>query len=145
MAAEIVVGYDGSDSAKAALTEATAMAAALGATLLVTFGYEPAAPVGGELADLRHKVEEYGEEICAQALAAVTEIDPNVRAEAVLVDARPADALVALADQREARMIVVGHGGRAPLLGALLGSVTYKVLHAASCPVLVVQPTEQDT
>ena len=35
-------------------------------------------------------------------------------------------------------MIVVGHHGGGTVRGAIMGSVTFKVLHDAPCPVLVV-------
>ena len=38
---EIVVGYDGSDSAKAALDQAIALAKELGDTILIVFGFAP--------------------------------------------------------------------------------------------------------
>ena len=58
--------------------------------------------------------------------------------ETELVARRAAEALVEVADRRDARMIVVGSYGEAPLKGAILGSTPYKLLHQAERPVLVV-------
>ena len=55
-----------------------------------------------------------------------------------MVDARPVEALLALAAERDARMIVVGSYGDSPLKGAILGSVPHKLLHLADRPVLAV-------
>ena len=58
--------------------------------------------------------------------------------EGAIVRARPADALVEVAAERGARLIVVGSYGESPLRGALLGSVPYRLLHRSPVPVLVV-------
>ena len=55
-----------------------------------------------------------------------------------LVDGRPAEGLIAAADEHDAAMIVVGHHGEGPLRGALLGATANKLLHLAERPVLVV-------
>jgi len=58
-----------------------------------------------------------------------------------LVPEKPAAAaLVALAERRSARMIVVATQGEGPLAGALLGSVPHKLLQPPPVPVLVVPP-----
>ncbi len=70
-------------------------------------------------------------------------IDAELSVERVLIDERPADSLVDLAAQREARAIVAGHRGMGPIRGAVLGSVTYRLLHVAPCPVVVVKAPER--
>jgi nucleotide-binding universal stress UspA family protein len=47
-------------------------------------------------------------------------------------------ALAETADERDARMIVVGSYGDPPLKGVILGSTPTKLLHLADRPVLVV-------
>ena len=47
----------------------------------------------------------------------------------VLRAERPVEALLALASEREARMIVVGTFGESPLRSAILGSTPHKLLH----------------
>jgi nucleotide-binding universal stress UspA family protein len=64
--------------------------------------------------------------------------DAGVEVELALVDARPVEALLALADERDARMIVTGTYGESPIKGAILGSTPHKLLHLADCPVLAV-------
>ena len=59
--------------------------------------------------------------------------------EVEIVPLRPSEALLQLADQNNARFIVVGGWGEGPLKGAILGSTAYKVLHLAERPVVVVQ------
>ena len=59
-------------------------------------------------------------------------------ADTSVVDARPAEALLKVAADRGARMIVGGECGEHPLTGAVLGSVPHKLLHLSKVPVLVV-------
>jgi nucleotide-binding universal stress UspA family protein len=141
MAGEVILGYDGSEGARYAIGEALALCKAYDSTLILAFGYEPPA-TGGEVADLRKAVESRGAEVLNEATALVSDLDPSVQVEAVLIDARPADSLVDLATERGARAIVVGHRGMGPIRGAVMGSVTYRILHSAPCPVLVVKAPE---
>ena len=66
--------------------------------------------------------------------------DAGVPADAVLVAKRPTEALLGLAEERDARMIVVGSASERPLTGLILGSVPHKLVHRSSVPVLVVPP-----
>ncbi len=59
MSSGVVVGYDGSDCAKAALGAAVEVARAYGDKLTVAFGYE-LSPVGGELHDYHAALNDLG-------------------------------------------------------------------------------------
>jgi nucleotide-binding universal stress UspA family protein len=56
------------------------------------------------------------------------------------VGARPANEIIKTVHERDADLIVVGSHGHSLLGGLLLGSVAYRLLHVAPCPVLVVPP-----
>lgn len=45
-----------------------------------------------------------------------------------------------VAEERNARYIVVGSYGESPLKGAILGSTPHKLLHLSAVPVVVVPP-----
>lgn len=51
----------------------------------------------------------------------------------------PAEAIVRYADEQGVDQIVMGRKGQGGLQALLLGSVVNKVLHLASCPVLLVK------
>ena len=134
-----MLGYDGSEGAKAALTEALALAKALGTSVTLAFGYEAAGLLrrrAGRPAR-RHRGDRQRRP-CEEGLDAAKAIDPSVEVRAETVAGRPADSLIAMAERDHARMIVVGHHGGGTVRGAIMGSVTFKVLHDAPCPVLVV-------
>jgi len=132
----IVVGYDSSDCGKQALDAAVGLAKALGAELVVVFGYKPPGIWGGEIAEHEEAIEELGRKMTeeAQSRAAAQGLEAEVR----LVPKRGSEALVEVAEERDAQMIVVGSYGDPPLKGAILGSTPTKLRHMSERPVLVV-------
>jgi nucleotide-binding universal stress UspA family protein len=132
----IVVGYDGRAGARAALAEARRLAGDLGAPLVLVFSFE-VSRLGGEVADLEAAVRERGEQVLREALGSAG--DAGVAIETELRGEPPADGLLAVADERDAQMVVVGSTGEGPLRGILVGSTPYKLLHLSARPVLVVR------
>jgi nucleotide-binding universal stress UspA family protein len=65
----------------------------------------------------------------------------DVKVESHAVTADPSDALLAVAEQAEADLIVVGNQGMHGV-GRVLGSVPNKVSHRARCHVLIVATDE---
>jgi nucleotide-binding universal stress UspA family protein len=139
--ANIVIGYDGSDCGRAALAEGCALAKELGDHVVVVFGYAPGGYGGGEIPTHREAVEELGERFTAEAERRAQAA--GVHIEVRLLPLKPHHALLQVAEEDDARMIVVGTYGEPPLKGAILGSTPHKLLHDAEVPVLVV-PAEQD-
>lgn len=137
MAGEIVLGYDGEPGSRAALHTAVAIAAAFKRPLVIAFGYAPP-PMGGAVLDLSKKLEELGRKFTTDAAQLAHNIDPSVEVKVELVNDRPAEALLRTADQYQALAVVVGAAGRGPIAGAMLGSVTYQVVHRSTRPVVVV-------
>jgi nucleotide-binding universal stress UspA family protein len=139
MAGEIVVGYDGTESAEAALGVAIDLARDLGTKLIITYAYDPAR-IGGEVRDLDQALETRGETVTAEALekakAAGVEAGVEIRKE------KPSVALSAVASQRQARFIVLGGYGERPVTGVILGATPHKLLHIAEVPVIVVPVRE---
>ena len=142
MAESIVVGTDGSDSAQRAVAEAIRMAEALNAEIHLVSAFEPlrgakiagapegAAKVWAPLPDATV------EKTLTEAAAAVRFRGLEVSTHAVEKD--PADALVEVADEVGASMIVVGNRGMHGARRLMLGNVPNKVSHRARCNVLIV-------
>jgi|SRR5579864_4716069 len=141
MAGDIILGYDGSDGSKAALRVAVAVAKAFGAPLTLVFGYEPN-PMGGETADYKKKLQKIGDDVLATAVEEAKALDPSVAVEPLVAPLRPAESLLEAANERDARVIVVGGNGERPIVGVILGSVPHKLLHRSTVPVLVVPTPE---
>jgi nucleotide-binding universal stress UspA family protein len=141
----IVVGTDGSETAGAAVAAAIDLAARVGARLDVVSAYEPSAvrrlreappetPGDHEWAvNLREEVDATLRDAARRA---------EVAGVAVAVFARegdPAGAILDVAEERGAGLIVVGHRGRTGAERFLLGSVPNKVSHHAPCSVLIIR------
>jgi nucleotide-binding universal stress UspA family protein len=133
---KIVVGYDGSDCGRAALEEACELAKEMGEEIVVVFGYAPGGYGGGEIPSHRQAVEEFGEKVADEARRRA--LAAGVECEVKLLPLKPDHALLQAGEDLDARMIVVGSYGEAPLKGAILGSTPYKLLHTSERPVLVV-------
>lgn len=137
MTAQLVAGIGGDGSGTQAARTAARVANLMGATLVLVFGYDPTklGPRGGPLED----------EVLAIGQSAIAEVTEHLRAEFPGVDIdsefvqdKAVEALIRVAEARNAEVIAVGHGGEGPLRGALLGSVTYELVHRSPIPVLVV-------
>ncbi|WP_284249075.1 universal stress protein [Litorihabitans aurantiacus] len=137
--ARIVVGVDGSASARAALTAAVEEAARWGAELTAVagvpmahgagvLGWLPAAIDRDQvLADVRAGLEVMVHEAVAGS---------DVRVKLHVLDGSGAALLSEFSTAVD--LVVVGSRGRGGFTGMLLGSTSQSVLHHASCPVLVV-------
>jgi nucleotide-binding universal stress UspA family protein len=141
MAGDIVLGYDGSDGAKAAIPHGVALARAFGVPLVLGFAHG-ANPVGGVGGDLSRAAAEVGKRFLHEGAALAREVDPAVDVKTALVNALPVEGLIGLVEETKARMLIVGGNGRGAIMGSLLGSIDYKVLHQTVVPVLVVQPPD---
>jgi nucleotide-binding universal stress UspA family protein len=131
----IVVGYDASDCARAALSTAIDVAKVYDDEVLVVVAYE-VSRLGGEVADFAAALNERAHTIVKLATDQAAGLHAEVQTE--ILEARAADALVEVADRVGARMIVVGSHGESPLRGALIGSTPHKLVQIAERPVLVV-------
>jgi nucleotide-binding universal stress UspA family protein len=142
MSAQLIAGIGGDGSGAAAARTAARVANLMGATLVLVFGYDPTkmGPRGGPLEE---EILAIGERAIAEVSADIAHAYPDLNIESEFVQDRAVDALIRVAKLRNAEVIAVGHGGEGPMRGALLGSITYELVHRAPVPVLVV-PDEPD-
>ena len=102
---------------------------------MIAFGYEPGG-YGEEHSAHREEVRKFGERVTAPAIERAKQA--GVEATLALIPERPVDALLALAEEHDARAIVVGTYGEHPIKSAIVGSTPHKLLHLSERPVLVV-------
>lgn len=138
--AEIVVGFDDSVGAAAALRQAITLAKQMGSALVLVFCTEPPSASAGGAGDQRDVIASIAEEVLGRANALAQ--SGGVASRGEVVAGRPVEGLIAVADKVDALMIVVGHHGEGPLRGALLGATANRLLNQAERPVLVVPATE---
>jgi len=135
--ADVVLGFDGSPSARAALRVAVEQAKQFEDRLVIVFADGPPGRTVGEgLRDHRLVLEELGRGLIEEAGDKARE--SGVEVETLLLDQRPAAALEGFSRARATRLIVVGTHGEGPLASAILGSTPHKLLHASEVPVLCV-------
>jgi nucleotide-binding universal stress UspA family protein len=135
---EIVVGYDGSDSSKAALSHAGEFAKALGDSVVIVFAAAPGGYGGGEVPEQRKAVKEFAEKVTKEGVDSAK--SAGVECSVELINEHPHQALITAGEKHQARMIVVGSHGESPLRGAIIGSTPYKLVQLSEVPVLVVRP-----
>lgn len=137
----ILVPVDGSDHSKEALKEAIKMAKAFSAKILllnVQPHYDTAhTKIFFSKEEIRSYAEELGEEVFKPYLPLLEE--EGIPYEKKVEMGNPAERIVETAVKWKADYIVMGARGLGPLRGTLLGSVSYGVIHQASCPVLIVK------
>lgn len=139
----LVVGVDGSETGGRALEQAIDLASALGASVHIVTAYQPehakvVAPEGAaKVWDV--KPDSKGRAIAEQAEARARLRGVTAKSHAIKGDA--ADALLKVATEESADVIVVGSRGMHGA-GRVLGSVPNKVSHKARCSVLIVATEE---
>lgn len=122
----ILVALDGSEGSDRALPVAVEYARREGARIEVAHARTHAIEPSIE-ARLRDEVEE----LTRSGVEASISIRDSLMG-------READVLADVATSVGAELIVIASRGRGPFVGALLGSVTLRLLSLAPCPVLVV-------
>ncbi len=145
MFGSILVGTDGSQTAHSAVAQAVDLAKSLGARLEIVCAYEPVA--GSRLreergvapADMQWMVNAR-EDVEATLRDAVEQAEKEgVAVETHARQGDPADAILDVAEERGADLIVVGNKGMTGAKRFLLGSVPNKVSHHAPCSVLIIR------
>jgi nucleotide-binding universal stress UspA family protein len=143
----IVVGTDGSDTANRAVEEAIDLAKSVGAAITLVSAYEPVpqARLREEArqtpADLQWMVNPREEVDSTLSDAADTVREAGLEVETFAREGSPADAILDVAEERNADLIVVGNKGMTGARRFLLGSVPNKVSHHAPCSVLIIRTT----
>ena len=147
MFARIVVGTDGSETAAEAVRQAIELAKLSGAKLELVSAFEPvpqqrlkdeSSEVPGDVAygvgpreDVNSTLEN------AAGPARSEDVDTATHAR----EGDPADAILDVAEETGADLIVVGNKGMTGAKRFLLGSVPNKVSHHAPCSVMIIRTT----
>lgn len=144
----LVVGTDGSNTAQAAVDHAAALAGTFRCPLHLVTGYvTPTATTGVDTpealsyqmqaADLLDSVTARVAQMLDRIATPLRLAGLDVRVHSINKD--PADALIDVATDENADLIVIGDKGLSGPTRFLMGSVPNKVTHHADCSVLVVK------
>ena len=144
----IVVAVDGSEQSQRAASLGGDLSGRLGARLTLVHAVQKhgsahmpkSLKVYDRLEHVHRTVEDVLEEAANEILeVAGTRAGAEHRTAVLFGD--PAEQIVAYGKEHDAGLIVMGERGlgglTSALIGALIGSVSHKVLHGAPCPVLI--------
>ncbi len=146
----IVVGTDGSETAGVAVHHAVVLAKLTDATLHIVHAHQPLsatqAAMGAtagvmtvDMAEVNAGIAESSGVICEQAAEGAKRSGVNVETHARPGD--PADALIGVAEEVDADLLVIGNRRMTGVKRFVLGSVPNKVSHHAPCSLLIVNTT----
>jgi nucleotide-binding universal stress UspA family protein len=138
----IVVGVDGSGSARAALGFALDEARLRGAAVrVVGVWHIPVAAYGGAMVppdpSLVAELEPQTTRVLERALEEARDAAAGLDVETVVREGAPTGVL--LEEAQDAELLVVGSRGLGGFRGLLLGSVSQQCAHHAPCPVVIVR------
>jgi nucleotide-binding universal stress UspA family protein len=147
MFSSIVVGTDGSETANEAVRQAVDLAKSVGAKVQLVSAYEPVS--NQRIREERQQAPDDVQwtinprEDVDGTLAEAAEIAENagVDVERFARQGDPADAILDVAEETKADLIIVGNKGMTGARRFLLGSVPNKVSHHAPCSVLIIRTT----
>src|SRR3954469_5483293 len=143
----IVVGTDGSETATAAVATAIELAKISKAKLEIVSAYEPvpqarlkeeASGIEGDVQHVvnpREDVQFILDKAAAQAKKSKVDVVTHPR------EGDPADAILDVAEENDADLVLVGNKGMTGARRFLLGSVPNKISHHAPCDVWIVKTT----
>ena len=141
----IVVGTDGSETASEAVRQAVELAKATGAKIELVSAYEPVSnqrlrEESQQVPDDMQWMVNPREDVDATLDGGVTLAEEaGVSVNKYARQGDPADAILDVAEETKADLIVVGNKGMTGAKRFLLGSVPNKVSHHAPCSVLIIR------
>ncbi len=143
---QVLCAIDFSPSSAAALRAASAWAAKAGARLTAVHVAEmlPEGPEPPSTAYVAYRQLLIDNALDAMQHAIPDAIRHDSRFDQEVVVGRPASAILHLAEQRHAGLIVLGVRGRSAVDLAVFGSTAQQVVRRAPCPVLAVHPEPAD-
>jgi nucleotide-binding universal stress UspA family protein len=143
----IVVGTDGSETAAEAVRQAVDLAKLAGATLSIVSAFSPVparkvktqqldAPV-----DVQYEIGPREDVNLVLDAAAADARKEGIEVQTHPVEGDPAEAILNVAEETKADLIVVGNKGMTGARRFVLGSVPNNISHHAPCSVIIVRTT----
>jgi nucleotide-binding universal stress UspA family protein len=134
----IILAFDGSEYSNRALQYAKTFAERFEATLWLVHIFTHTSDLLGyeDYEKLYSKRKAGGQNLLDKALQELKNTRLDVKEE--LQEGPEAESILNIAKRCQADLIVMGTRGHGTLTGLLVGSVSRKVIHHASCPVMVV-------
>ena len=134
----ILVAYDGSDGARAALKQGIALANALDAELACVLVEEHLPHYAASISEVKAAKEEIDEHFRALAkqardLAGLGGIDM----ETIVRQGHEVETIVTTAKDGQFDLLVIGYHGHSVIFGRIMGSTAQSIVRLAPCSVLL--------
>ncbi len=134
----ILIAYDGSNGARAALKQRIALAQALQAELACILVEEHLPHYAASISEVKaakEEIDEHFRTLAKQArdLAALSGIDM----ETVVRQGHEVEAIVNTAKHGAYELLVIGYHGHSAIFGRIMGSTAQSIVRLAPCPVLL--------
>jgi nucleotide-binding universal stress UspA family protein len=134
----ILVAYDGSDGARAALRRGIELAKALGAELYTISVEEHLPHYAASISEVKAAKEQIDEYFHALAKRARDEAAlAGVELETVIKQGHEVETIVMTAKEGKFDLLVIGHHGHSRIFERTMGSTAQSLVRLAPCPVLV--------
>ena len=153
----IIVPLDGSELSETALPAAQELQQKFGSKLILVRAVEPESqrmvatpgffdtPASAAAnVEIAQQITEQEEDEATKYLREITARLGGANIEALIVSDDPADAVVNMAKERNASLIVMSSRGRSGLHRLVFGSVAQAVLQNSNVPVLLVKRSDDD-
>jgi nucleotide-binding universal stress UspA family protein len=143
----IVVGTDGSETAAEAVRQAVDLAKLAGAQLSIVSAYAPVSKrrlegeQQGAPADVQYEIGPREDVNLVLDAAAAAAKQDGIEVQTHPVEGDPAEAILNVAEETKADLIVVGNKGMTGARRFLLSSVPNNISHHAPCSVIIVRTT----
>lgn len=142
---KILVGVDGSAGSGHAIEWAAGLAEDLKADVVAVHVYEPLGHLGDigpgvSLADVRDQLADELADIWCEPFHR-----RNLAVDRRIAEGTPHEAILDIAEETEADLIVLGARRMGPLKAAALGSTSIRVVHDAVVPVTIVHGNGDET
>lgn len=134
----ILIAYDGSNGARAALKQGIALAQALQAELACILVEEHLPHYAASISEVKaakEEIDEHFRTLAKQArdLAALSGIDM----ETVVRQGHEVETIVNTAKHGAYELLVIGYHGHSAIFGRIMGSTAQSIVRLAPCPVLL--------
>jgi nucleotide-binding universal stress UspA family protein len=155
----LVIGYDGSELAKAALHRAAELFAGSPAVVITVWepglgamiapgaglnltGVAPLPPDPKVVSEVDHAQEHHAEVVAREGARIAGSLGLDAEPHAIPDEMDVADSIVDIADDRDAAAVVVGSHGTSGLRSRLLGGTSRRVLAHCTRPVVVIRSAQ---
>ena len=134
----IILAVDGSEFSQRAIAYAGSLAERYGANLWLVHVFSHTSDLLGyaDYEKLYARRKSAGQVVLDDARTALG--STSYKVQDILLEGSEAEAILKVAKDHQANLIVMGTRGFGAVKGLLVGSVSRKVIHLASCPVMVV-------